>query len=71
MGALLMTKKQKETPAATNGRGSNTIHRPLLVSNNLRPRQRWRGNPKLKPISMSPALEANIIAMTKGGRDDG
>lgn len=65
-----MTDK-KEAPAATNSQGANAINRPTIVSSNERPRQRWRGNPPLKPIHVSPELEADLVATAKGGRHDG
>lgn len=61
----------KEGLAASSSQVANTSNRPTIVSNNPNPRQRWRGNPPLKPIHVSPELEADLVATAKGGRHDG
>jgi hypothetical protein len=66
-----MTEPKKEAPAAANSQSDNTISRPHVVSDNPNPRQRWRGNPPLKPVAMSAEMAADIAAMAMGGRNDG
>ena len=50
--------QQKESPGAGNAEAIQNNHRPTLVSDNLHPRQRWRGNPPRKVVHLSPELLA-------------
>lgn len=65
-----MTDK-KEALAASSSQSSSTTSHLTIVSNNPNPSQRWRGNTPLKPIHVSPELEADIEVIAKGGRHDG
>lgn len=66
-----MTNQEKKNPAvgAAGSNDNQNVH-PHIVSDNPHPRQRWRGNPALKPISMSPKLVRYFEAMAKGECND-